>query len=83
MHIVGLDSSAGFDHVNHTQKALMFKLQQAGVGDPFLSNLTKFLSNRLQTVVDGQFNEYRHFILGVPQRSALSPLLFISYTYDM
>ena len=74
----GLDFSAAFDRVNH--KALLFKLRQLGVGGPFLSILTEFLSNRLQrVVVDGQFND----ISGVPQGSVLGPLLFILYTYDM
>ena len=70
------------DRVNH--KALIFKLRQLGVGGPFLSILTEFLSNRLQkVVVDGQFNDYRGVISGIPQRSVLGPLLFIFYTHDM
>ena len=82
VHMVGLDFSAAFDRVNH--KALVFKLRQLGVGGPFLSILTEFLSNRLQrVVVDGQFNEYRNVISDVPQGSVLGPLLFILYTHDM
>ena len=82
VRMVGLDFSAAFDRVNH--KALIFKLRQLGVGGPFLSILTEFLSNRLQrVVVDGQFNGYRNIISGVPQGRVLGPLLFILYTHDM
>ena len=82
VRMVGLDFSAAFDRVNH--KALVFKLRQLGVGGPFLSILTEFLSNRLQrVVVDGQFNEYIKVISGVPQGSVLGLLLFILYNHDM
>ena len=80
--MMGLDFSAAFDRVNH--KALIFKLRELGVGGPFLSILTEFLSDRLQrVVVDSQFNNYRNVILDVPQGSVLGPLLFILYTHDM
>ena len=80
--MVGLDFSAAFDRVNH--KALVFELSKLGVGGPFISILTEILSNRLQrVVVDGQFNEYRIVISGVPQGGVLGPLHFILYTHDM
>ena len=79
VRMVGLDFSAAFDRVNH--KALIFKLKLLGVGGPFLSILTEFLSNRLQkVVVHGQFNDYRNVVSGVPQGSVLGPLLFLLYT---
>ena len=83
VRMVGLDFSAAFDCVNH--KALIFKLRQLGVGGPFRSILTEFLSNRLQkVVVDGQFNDYRGVVSGVPQGSVLGPFFFSYwYTHDM
>ena len=72
--------SAAFYRVNH--KVLIFKLRQLGVGGPFLSILTEFLSNRLQrVVVDGQFNDYRGVVSGVPQGSTWPFAFHIVYPW--
>ena len=56
--IVQIDFSAAFDLVNH--KALIFKLQNLGVGGWVLGLLIDFLSDRKQRViVDGAFSEPR------------------------
>ena len=82
VYMVGPDFSAAFDCVNH--KALIFKLRQLGVGGPFLSILTEFLSNKLQrVVVDGQFSDYGGVVSGVPQGKVLGLLLFLLYTHDI
>ena len=78
--MVGLDFSASFDCVDH--KALIFKFRRSVVDGPFLNIVTEFLSNKQQRVIiDGQSNEYRNIILGIPQGSVLGPLLFIMYSY--
>ena len=82
VRMAGLDFSAALDRVNH--KVLIFRLRQLGVGGPFLSILTKFLSNRLQrVVVNVQFNEDRKVISSVPQGSVLGLLLFVLYIHVM
>ena len=64
--IVQLDFSAAFDLVNH--KALIFKLQNLGVGGWVLELLVNFLTDRKQrVVVDGVFSESRPVLSGVPQ----------------
>ena len=80
--IVQIDFSAAFDLVNH--KALVFKLQNLGIGGWVLGLLIDFLSDRKQrVVVDGAFSETRAVLSGVPQGSVLGPLLFLVYTSDM
>ena len=82
VRLMGRDFNAAFDCVNH--EALIFKLRQLDVGGPFLRILAELLSNRLQrVVVDGQFNDYRCVVSGVPQGSVLGPLLLILHTHDM
>ena len=50
--IVQIDFSAAFDRVNH--QGILYKLCSVGIGDPVLSILTQFLSDRSQHVmVDG------------------------------
>ena len=89
--VVGYVSASGsaYPHLHNIYiqayiHAYICKLRQLDVGGHFLSILTEFLSNRLQrVVVDGQFNDYRNVISGVPQGSVLGPWLFILYTHDV
>ena len=80
--IVQIDFSAAFDLVNH--KALIYKLQNIGIGGWILGLLIDFLTDRKQrVVVDGVFSDPKPILSGVPQGSVLGPLLFLVYTSDM
>ena len=80
--VIQIDFSSAFDLVNH--KALIYKLQNLGVGGYVLGLLQDFLTGRQQrVVVDGIFSESRPIVSGVPQGSVLGPLLFLLYTSDM
>ena len=75
---VFLDISKAFDKVWH--KGLIHKLEQNGIGGPLLKILTDFLKSWKQRVVlNGQHSSWSDDLASVPQRSTLSPLLFLIY----
>lgn len=73
--VIYTDFSKAFDLVDHS--LLIKNLSILGIGDPLLSWLTSYLSNRyLYVSVHGSSST--HFVpsSGVPQGAVLSPLLF-------
>ena len=79
-----LDFQKAFDSV--WIPGLITKLYNYGVTGVFLRIINNFLCNRLiRLKVNGSYGEYRQLsaLIGLPQGSILSPLLFIIYITEM
>ena len=80
--LVFLDIRKAFDTVDH--KILLDKLFYYGIEEDELSFFKSYLSDRTQCCsINGVKSKFRSISCGVPQRSILGPLLFITYMNDL
>ena len=77
-----VDLSKAFDCLQHD--LLLAKLNAYGFDYKSLKLISSFLSNRkYRTKINSSFSECKHLLIGVPQGSALGPLLSNIYMCDL
>ena len=77
-----IDLEGAYDRV--WRNGLLYKLYQAGLRGKLLLSIASYLTNRFaRSFANGNVSEWIETLLGLPQGSILSPILFIFFIMDL